>query len=77
MTDTAVLFAALSSAALAAPCFYSAVIMAREDFARDQDRKPAARFRLPVAFRRVGGLRFVKLHRLTVSWSVSRSFRPF
>lgn len=29
-----------------------------------------------VQFRRVGGLRFLKLGRLTVSWSVSREYRP-
>lgn len=27
-------------------------------------------------YRRVGGLRFLKLGRLTLSWSVSREFRP-
>jgi hypothetical protein len=27
-------------------------------------------------YRRVGGLRFLKLGRLTVSWSVSRVYRP-
>lgn len=29
-----------------------------------------------VDYRRVGGLRFVKLGRLTFSWSVSRVYRP-
>jgi hypothetical protein len=29
-----------------------------------------------ISFRRVGGLRFLKLGRLTVSWSVSRAYRP-
>ena len=34
--------------------------------------------RLPadVSTRRVGGLRFVKIGRLTVSWCVSREYRP-
>lgn len=33
---------------------------------------------LPVSFRRVGGIRFLKIGRLTVSWSISRApaFRP-
>lgn len=29
-----------------------------------------------VSFRRVGGLRFLKVGRLTVSWSVARAYRP-
>jgi hypothetical protein len=37
---------------------------------------PLPRLRLPVSTRRVGGLRFVKVARLTVSWSVSRAYRP-
>jgi hypothetical protein len=37
---------------------------------------PLPRPRLPVSSRRVGGLRFVKVSRLTVSWSWSRSYRP-
>ncbi len=31
---------------------------------------------LNVSTRKVGGLRFVKVGRLTVSWSVSRAYRP-
>lgn len=31
---------------------------------------------LNVSYRRVGGLRFVKLGRLTVSFSVSKAFAP-
>lgn len=31
----------------------------------------------PFSTKRVGGLRFVKLWRLNVSWSVSRQYRPF
>ena len=29
-----------------------------------------------VSTRKVGGLRFVKIGRLTVSWSVSRAYKP-
>jgi hypothetical protein len=32
---------------------------------------------LNIGTRRVGGLRFIKVGRLTVSYSVSRSYRPF
>lgn len=31
---------------------------------------------LNVSFRRVGGLRFVKLGRITISWSIARRYRP-
>lgn len=30
-----------------------------------------------VSYRRVGGLRFLKVGRLTVSWSVAAAYRPF
>jgi hypothetical protein len=30
-----------------------------------------------ISYRRVGGLRFLKLGRLTISWCLTRSYRPF
>jgi len=31
---------------------------------------------LCISFRRVGGLRFLKIGRLTVSWSVAKAYQP-
>ena len=30
----------------------------------------------PVSYRRVGGLHFLKLYRLTLSWSLSAAYKP-
>jgi len=51
------------------------------DYARDRVEYPrdGIRFslpRLPFSTRKVGGLRFVKIGRLTVSYSISRAYKP-